>query len=391
MFLKSTASNLFFGAALLICALCQASVAQSTDQAFPTAITSNEVAGSIPPRDIGDPRLTTFYYIFNGNRGDVFINIVTDNFNGAIDIFTADGLNPRTKVTIYADNPERETGRVIYQRRDERLILRVQGRTLNDEPATFRLKFAGSFATVTTGVSSAPGEMPSVAAGGEGSIRVNSAGSILPPEPGAGNRSRARNSESSKVERSGAVPDDLKEPVAAEKKTVEKEAKVSSVPSDADGTVAAGKDEKKVRKKPRVIVTDDLEPTEDPDREVTVDLRSKAENETSATVTIERIPEEAVAERPDEAAPAPDKPKEPAEAGKANVAEEKAERNEPAAAVNPLANVFLKVELKDGTRLERRMTEVSSVNVIEGVLTIVLSDGEVRRISILDVLKMTIE
>ncbi len=97
--------------------------AQSTSQSYPTPIVTNEISGTIKPRDIGDARLTDYFYTFNSNQGDVFINLVTTNFNGDIDIFNADGLKPITKIVVYADVAVNETGRVIYFRKPEKLIL----------------------------------------------------------------------------------------------------------------------------------------------------------------------------------------------------------------------------------------------------------------------------
>jgi hypothetical protein len=76
----------------IICVFCSSLLsieAQSTNQNYPTAITTGEISGKISARDIGDARLTSYFYIFNGNQGDVFINVQTSNFNGDIDIFTA--------------------------------------------------------------------------------------------------------------------------------------------------------------------------------------------------------------------------------------------------------------------------------------------------------------
>jgi hypothetical protein len=75
----------------LRCFLLTSAEAQSTNQSYPTAVTSNEISGAIKARDLGDARLTSYFYVFNGNQGDVFINVVANNFNGNIDVFTADG------------------------------------------------------------------------------------------------------------------------------------------------------------------------------------------------------------------------------------------------------------------------------------------------------------
>src|SRR5688500_10238111 len=135
---------------------------QSTSQNFPTPITSNEISGAIKARDVGDSRLTSYFYTFNSNQGDVFINIVTKNLNGDIDVFNAANLNPLTKIVVYADSSQNETGRVIYLRKPEKLILRIQGRTPNDEPAIYTIKFAGSFQPAQAVAESEQSKLPEV-------------------------------------------------------------------------------------------------------------------------------------------------------------------------------------------------------------------------------------
>ena len=151
---------------------------QSIDQSFPTAVRSNEIVGSIKARDIGDARLTTYYFAFNGDQGDIFVNVVTKNFDGDIDIFIADGLRPLTKIVIFADASSNETGRIVYLRKSEKLLLRIQGRTPNDDPAAFRVKFAGSFVAIKDAVDDDVAA-PKVTESGSGSVRVNSVGTII--------------------------------------------------------------------------------------------------------------------------------------------------------------------------------------------------------------------
>ena len=71
-------------------ALGQTAAAQSTDANFPTNLTTNEIVGTIRARDVGDSRLTSYYYTFDGGQGDMFINVVTRNFAGDIDVFAAE-------------------------------------------------------------------------------------------------------------------------------------------------------------------------------------------------------------------------------------------------------------------------------------------------------------
>src|SRR4030095_13638141 len=54
------------------------------------------------------------------------------------------------KFTVYAGSSSPIT-KGIYLRRQEALILRVEGRTPNDDDATYRLHFGGSFEPITAG------------------------------------------------------------------------------------------------------------------------------------------------------------------------------------------------------------------------------------------------
>ena len=152
---------------------------QSASQDYPTPITSNEINGSIAARDLGDPRLTAHYYLVETAVGDLFINVQTHSFTGDIDIFTLSGLQPLGKIVMYADLGDNETGRAIYLRKPEKLLLRIQGRTPGDEAATYRIKFAGSFVASKEPEGSAPPELPRVAKQPEGGDRVNSVGTLL--------------------------------------------------------------------------------------------------------------------------------------------------------------------------------------------------------------------
>ncbi|MGH9819191.1 MAG: hypothetical protein ACRD43_03395, partial [Pyrinomonadaceae bacterium] len=168
IFLLGLSLNLFTAAAY----------AQSTSQNFPTPVTTGEVKGEIRARDIGDPRLTTYFYTFNGSQGDMFVNVVSKNFNGDIDIFIADGLKPLSKIVVYADISDTETGRVIYLRQPAKIILRVEGRTPNDDPAIFKLKFAGSF-VASTDIGEQEPDLPEVTGANNSRTKVNSVGTVI--------------------------------------------------------------------------------------------------------------------------------------------------------------------------------------------------------------------
>ena len=135
---------------VLVCCFAASARAQSTDIAWPSPVRSNEVVGKISARDIGDPRLTDHFYAFTGTPGDVLITVDSRNLNGDIDVFTFTGLRPLLKFSVYAGSSS-PTTKSIYLRKTEDLILRVEGRTPNDDEAVYRLRFGGSFAPITFG------------------------------------------------------------------------------------------------------------------------------------------------------------------------------------------------------------------------------------------------
>ena len=323
---------------------------QSTDQINPTPIVSNEVNGQIKARDIGDSRLTTFYYTFNGKRGDIFINVLTKNLNGDIEVFTTNSLKSRTKITIYADNSDSETGRVIYMRKPEPLILRVQGRTPDDDPATFQIKFAGSFAPMAVTSKDKSNELPEIDTNGRDTVRVNSVGTII----------------EDKVD-SETQPKDLEieKPNEPKKEVVSK--KRSEIPEKFD---PRKKEERTkttlLNERPRVIISDpfDKEKSVKPEgaRKPDLTVKIKKPPPRSALVTIERVPEKKV------------------EDSKKTFDKRKA-----------LSKIRLVIVFKNGKRFSRRMSKVASVNVFDGVLKVVEIDGTVNKFSIFDIEKTTIE
>lgn len=305
--------------------------AQSSDQNFPTPVTDNTLSGTIKARDIGDSRLTTYYFTFNGNQGDIFVNVVTKNLNGDIDVFAVEGLRPLTKIVVYADSSDNETGRVIYLRKSEKIIMRIQGRTPNDDPATFQIKFAGSFLASTESESNSEPKLPEVAKNADRDVIVNSVGTII-----------------------GVKPKPTPEPKPAKEK----------LPAET----VAEKTEK--TEKPKVVVTENLEKNEETKKAETV---AKTEKKKTKTLEINN-----------------EKPKETPKPKKEKV--KKAEETAKAESVpNPLENIRLVVLLKDGDSIEKPMSEVVKFGVEKGILTIVNKDGTISRYSILDVAKVTIE
>jgi len=160
--------------------------AQSLDPSKPTPIRSATLIGHIAARDLGDARVTDHYYRFSGTPGDLLITVRSQNLNGDLDVFTAIGLRPLLKVTLYAESTSPIT-KGIYLRKREDLILRVEARSPNDDEGTYQLFFGGSFAAATgpdvDEDEASTNEMPTVSSNRTGK-RVSSAGARLPePEP----------------------------------------------------------------------------------------------------------------------------------------------------------------------------------------------------------------
>ena len=313
------ASGFGFRSLFGVIVMCAIAAGQSRDQNFPTSVTSSEISGAIKARDVGDSRLTSFYYAFDGTQGDIFVSVVTKNFSGDIDIFTRDALRPLTKVVIYPESGANETGRLIYLRKDENLLLRIQGRTPNDDAATFRIKFGGSFVALRAREGE---EGPVLEAENDrsGSL-VNSVGTII--------ESRTKS-----------------EPIKEIPLVVEK---ISEVKKEADNN-SSGKVPDTVGikpgKKPEVVIGSAIK-----------EPLKKAE----------KAPEKQV------------------EVGARNVS---GKDKKPDA----LANIRLIILMKDGTRIERPMNQVSRFSVDNGVLTVVSKkNGAIVKYSILDVERVTIE
>jgi len=321
-----------------------AATAQSTDQNFPTPLTTNEIEGQIKARDMGDPRATTYFYAFEGGQGDIFINVVAKNFSGDIDVFTVEGMTPLTKVVLYAEADRSETGRLIYLRKPEQLLLRIQGRTPNDDPATFRIKFGGSF------IALAPQkiqEAPTVvrAPTDEPGIKVNSAGRIVAvvPKPKPTPKPEEPKPEPPVVAKAEPAPDKSvnksvvhaptvptignlkrsasKRPSAAPKKTTEESERTAPAKKSAPPASVGGK-----AAKPKAT------PTSNP------------------------------VAKPPESKPA-----------------------------DALASIRLVIQMKDGTTFWFSMNEVVKFTVDKGVMTVIAKNGSITRYNILDVEKTTIQ
>lgn len=349
--------------------------AQSTIQEYPTAVTSNEIIGKIIARDIGDSRQTSYFYTFNGTQGDLFINIETNNLNADFDIFTLADLRPLTKIVVYAGSEPTETGRVVFVRKEEKLLLRVKGRTPNDDPGTFRIKFAGSFTAVAE--SETPKiELPTVKEKNETEVKVNSVGTKIEVETKPSQNPKETVAKKEKEEETVQTPQNVSTTGKKVKQTKTPKPLESKEKEESKPKVTASNEEEKKSK--TTAKSDEKIKTETAKKEKNV--KPKAEKKKEETTKIEDKKDEPKAETVSK-----NEPKKP------KAEKIKKPKTEETSISKALENIKLIILLKDGTKFEKKMSDVNHVGVDKGILTIILNNGEVLRYSILDVEKMTIE
>ncbi len=335
---------------------------QSTDQNFPTAVTGTEIHGVIKARDIGDSRLTSYFYEFAGEQGDVFINVVTKNFTGDIDIFTQEGLKPLTKIVVYASGSADETGRIVYLRKPERLLLRIEGRTPGDDAASFTIKFAGSFVAMRPSRTRTEAAAEPQAPKDLGGVRLSSAGAVI---SGSGERSNPAEDSTPVRSTHNEAAIAPKKPAKA-KPSEETADKNSSQPAVPDVNIPAAKE------------PDATKPHFD-----TIDPKKKASDQDAGkSSVIVKDPYPGSKSSPDDAAGNSTSTK------KKPVTPPK-KAADAAAKADPLASATLVVTMKDGTTFEKPMKDVLRFSAEKGMLTIIVR-GEVIRYMLVDVSNIAI-
>lgn len=329
--------------------------AQSTDIAAPSAVRTNEVSGTIVARDIGDARLTDHYYAFTGTPGDLLVTVESNNLNGDVDVFSAAGLRPLMKFSVYAGSSSPLT-KSIFLRRSENLILRIEARTPNDDLGTYRFHFGGSFQPITT--------EPLVAEAETGP--AESTASITSPGTKKGRR----------VSSVGARIDEPAEPEVAAAPTPEPapadtaEAKPVESPAAEEAKPATRAPARSGRGR-RL-----------PGRRTRTPQPATAEDSTVKTETESQPATGEVTET--EPKPTPRGRR----SGRRGVAEPQATESpqEPEAEKGPR----LEIETDDGTLINRYMSSVRRVTVENGVVVIVGKDGKVQRVALAKVVRMSI-
>ena len=334
-------ARLSFWCSLMLTALASVAVGQSTDVAWPAPVRSSEVRATIPARDLGDPRVTDHYYAFTATPGDVLITVDSKNLNGDIDVFTFSGLRPLLKITVYAGSSSPVT-KGIYLRQREDLILRVEGRTPDDDEASYRIQFSGSFEPITSGPLAEHEDALAAAAPAEatnsGGRRVSSVGARI-EEP----RTEV-----------AVVPTPEPTPAA----TAESEPKTTaSKPSPRNRRRIPT-----TRRQPRP----EKPPATADETAAKKDTEEKSSAETSSS-------EPAPVTKPTRRARGARKPPPP-------VASAEPEDSGPR----------LLIETSDGTLVDRFMETVRRVTVENGQVIVIGKDGTIQRIPLATVVRMTI-
>jgi hypothetical protein len=331
--------------------------AQSLDPSKPTPVRSTTLNGHIAARDVGDARVTDHYYKFSGTPGDLLITVRSQNLNGDLDVFTAVGLRPLLKVTLYAESTNPIT-KGIYLRKREDLILRIEARSPNDDEGTYDLFFGGSFAAISgpeTGEDEASTSETSVASANRRGKRVSSAGARLPePEPTPAEVA--------------AAPTPQPTPEATPEETVTKPK--PEKPTSSPKTTAS-------RTTPRT--------RRSTTRRTTSPTTTKPK-ETETTTTEEPKKEETVAESPDAAKTRP------APRTRRGTTASRTTKPEPSTPerAEPEAGPRLVIETNDGTLINRSMGTVRRVIVENGWVVITGKDGKIDRILLVNVVRMSI-
>jgi hypothetical protein len=331
----------------LLAALAGYAKAQSTDIAWPSPVRTNDVRGTIPARDLGDPRVTDHFYAFIANPGDILITVDSRNLNGDIDVFTSSGLRPLLKFTVYAGSSSPIT-KSLYLRRQENLILRVEGRTPDDDDAVYRLHFGGAFEPITSGTlvehEDALEQTTATASSNSGERRVSSVGARIDEPP-------AQVAETPTAEPSPIAPLEP-EPKAAAAKPAPRNTRPR-------GTVA---------RRTRPARTPRPKPADAPKPDETVSEGETGERPTESSET-----------------ESPSVPARPARRSRGSRA-----TKPPAPQETEDSGPRLVIETSDGTLVDRSMGGVRRVTVENGQVVVIGKDGKIQRIPLASVVRMTI-
>ena len=344
--------------------------AQSNDAKFPTPVFTNEVAGRIAPRDVGDPRRTRHFYLFRGTEGDLAVTLETSELIGDVDVFTATTLRPLVKFTLFGDAAR--LTKSFYLRREETLVLRVEARAFGDAEGTYRVSFGGSFAPAPAELANAP-EPPTP--------------TLPAPETRAGNTRRVT-ATGARIEEPRPEPTPAEEAEAA----AARPAPTPSPERPAGRRGAASRRGRAARPGPSRTRTDTGAGQPSPTRAETAGTESPEETAGAAGRTPEATTAPRAGANPRRRAPRPPRGRATRAGGETATQPRPENRGEPGAAEPPPAPAQrLIIVTKDGETLERDMSAVRRVTVENGQLVVHTRDGRVIRRPMTSVLRMSIE
>jgi hypothetical protein len=338
---------------VLFCSAAHVCLAQSIDISSPSPVRTNEVVGRIAARDLGDSRITDHFYTFTGTPGDVLITVKSNNLNGDVDLFTAGSLRPLMKFTLYAESST-PVSRAIFLRKREDLILRVEGRSPNDDEGIYHIKLGGSFepiaahAVLAEAPSPTSESAPTVASSGKGSRRVSSVGARIPEPP-------VVREEVAAAPPPQPTPDDFAVPTATPEPTVTEAPAPTPTPRRARGRVPP------VRRRPASQPAKKNEPSAS--ETTNEDKAPEVPKLDSPALATRRTGRRGTINRPSEQIPAQE----------------------------PQIGSRLVIEMHDGTRIERFMSTIRRVTVENNQIVVVRKDGMIERTRMREVLRMAIE
>jgi hypothetical protein len=333
---------------------------QSNDASLPTAVTTNEINGTIAALDVGDSRLTRHFYAFEATPGDLSVTVNTRNLNGDVDIFTAVTFRPLLKISIYANTIPPEVTKGVYFRTRQILILRVEARSPDDDPGSYRITLGGSFQPFSGGIpvaenTESTSESTTTTSGNP--RRLSSVGATIPQPPGA-------KTEEARTEEKAPETEPPKEA----------ETKAEPKPKPTRNTTR-GSARNRTPRAPR---------TKPPETE-------KPSSESTETKTPETGTPETEKPKTGKTRTAKSRTTKPKVEPKPVEGEEKSGETQPATTPQEPPGPHLIIEQKDGTRIDRPMSTVRRVIVEAGTIVVVLKTGKIERVPMSAVARMSIE
>lgn len=371
----------FLPAVALLLVGAQVAVTQSVDVDSPTPLHSNEASAKIVPRDLGDARLTRHFYTFRATEGDLFFTVESTYLFGSVDIFTAQTLRPLAKVTLYGTSSPTTVRRSVYIRREETLILRIEGRTMTDVNALYRVRFEGAFAPslAAAPTPAEPEPTPQTVARRRGQ-RVTATGARIEEpveETASAQRDAPRDTPAENEPVEEATPTPTPRPSATGRRTG------ASPRSTSRGTRAPGS---------RTSRAGTNEETADADRSDNAGARESSRGGATSR------PPRSTTRTPSKRGTAGTTPGRESEVASARDphASDRSERENTTSDAEPdagsqVAGPRLVIVAKNGETFERDMSTVRRVTVERGQIVVTGTDGRITRYPLASVLRMSIE